>query len=157
MNRHLIHRRSRQRKRKGSALIEFALSFGILVPIFLGTFQFGVAFQHYNELTSAVRAGARYASYRTYDSSTSTPSAGYVAAIRNVVVYGNPGGGDSPIVPGLLPSHVTVEIGMISGIPGTVTVAIKDYPLNVLFAQWNLQKPASTFPYTGRYAPEPET
>jgi Flp pilus assembly protein TadG len=144
-------------RRRGSALIEFALSFGIIFPLFYGTFQFAVAFQRYGGLISAVRAGGRYASYRTYDSATSSPSAAYLAAVRNAVVYGNPAGGTVPVAPGLTPAHVNVQMGMWEGIPKTVRVSIKNYPLQVFFTKWNLNKPEAIFPFTGRYAAEPES
>ena len=58
----------RRRKSGGNALIEFALAFGFLFPVLTGTFQFGYAFFVYNELQTAVREGARYAAFKTYDS-----------------------------------------------------------------------------------------
>src|SRR5262245_17518824 len=70
---HLVTR-ARRRGQSGNALIEFALAFGFLFPCLTGTFQFGYAFFIYNELQNAVRQGARYAAFKTYDSSSSTPT-----------------------------------------------------------------------------------
>ena len=39
----------RSSDKRGNAMIEFALSFAILVPVFLGTYEFGYAFYIYNE------------------------------------------------------------------------------------------------------------
>ncbi len=65
-----------RRAERGNAMIEFALSFGLLFAVFSGVFQFGYALYVYNSLESAVRAGARYASQRTYDSATAPPTSG---------------------------------------------------------------------------------
>ena len=51
--------------RKGNAMLEFALATGILLPAFVGTFQFGYTFYVYNNLDTAVRGGARYASMQS--------------------------------------------------------------------------------------------
>ena len=88
-------------RRAGSAAIELALSLPVLVGLFLGTLQFGYSFFIYNELEQSVRAGARYASLRSYASLTGTPDAAYADAVRNVVVYANPAGGTQAVAPGL--------------------------------------------------------
>jgi Flp pilus assembly protein TadG len=138
---------------RGSSLLEFALAAGVLVPMFFATFQFGLAFFYYNELASAVRAGARYASFRSYDSATATPSAAYLAAIRNEVVYGNPSGTGSPLVPGLSPSNVAVEMDFSDGAPSTVQVSIRNYEVDTVVRRFTLNKPSASMPYVGRWAP----
>ena len=65
------------RARRGNAMLEFALASSILVPLFAGVFQFGYTLYVYNNLDSAVRGGARYASLRAYDSATASPSAAF--------------------------------------------------------------------------------
>ena len=140
--------------KRGNAMIEFALSFAILVPVFLGTYEFGYAFYIYNEMQSAVRGGARYASLRTYDSATSTPSEAFVTAIQNVVVYGDPSGGEVPIVPGLAPENVTLTVTFDSGMPRQVTVGINDFQADAAVAMLEFtMKPRVTVPYTGRFDP----
>ena len=134
-------------------MVEFAISFGFIFPLLYGTFQFGLSFLNYNELVNAVRAGARYASYRTYDSATSTPSAAFRDAVRNVVVYGNPGGGTTPTFAGIRPSNVDVRATFENNVPVAVTVAISGFDMNVAMADVRLNKPEVTFPYTGRFAP----
>src|SRR5712692_11430041 len=84
---------------RGNAMIEFAIGAGVLTSIFAGTFQFGYTFYQYNLLKNAVGDGARYASLRPYDSSTSTPSSTFQQAVQNMVVYGDPAGGTSPMAP----------------------------------------------------------
>src|SRR6266576_6362517 len=94
--------------RRGNAMIEFALATGILVPAFVGTFQFGYTFHVYNNLNSAIRGGARYASMQSYDSGTSTPSTAFSTAVANMVVYGNSAGTGNPVAPGLRIANVQV-------------------------------------------------
>jgi Flp pilus assembly protein TadG len=150
MSRRRIGGRKRQR---GNAFIELALAFTFLLPVFLGTFQFGLAFHYYNELLSAVRAGGRYASYRAYDSPTSTPTTAYVAAVQNMTVYGDPNGGTRPIVPGLTTAKIAVSVGFSDGVPSVVRVRVNDFPLNVVFKTFRISKPEAIFPYVGVYMP----
>src|SRR6266550_48725 len=96
------------RCRRGNAMLEFALAAGILFPAFVGTFQFGYTFYIYNNLDTAVRGGARYASMQSYDSASSTPSTAFATAVKNVVVYGNSAGTGDPIAPGLAVGNVSV-------------------------------------------------
>ena len=67
-------RNARRHREGGSVMVEFTISLTFLIPLFLGAWAFGYTFYQYSKLENAVRAGARYASLRTYDSSTSTPS-----------------------------------------------------------------------------------
>jgi len=140
-------------KRRGNVLIETALSFVVLFPIFYGTFQFGLAFLYYNELNSAVRAGARYAATKTYTSGTSTPTSGFYSDVINVAVYGNPTGGTTPAVRGLTAANVKLNVTFARGVPAAVTVSITNFRMNLLFQQMTLNKPSVTFPYFGHYEP----
>jgi len=141
--------------RRGHAVIEFAMSWAVLVPVFAGTFQYGYTFLVYDTLQSAVRGGARYASMRTYDSSNSTPSTAFTTAVRNMVVYGNTAGTGSPVVSGLGVANVEVVPTMVGAIPQTMTVRITNFSVNAIFATTTFNsKPSTTFSYTGRPAPE---
>ena len=81
---------SRLRNRRGNAMVEFALASSLLIPVFLGTFQFGYTFYVYNLLATQIRSGARFASMKAFKCSTD-PSIGYYKQkVRNVVRYGNP-------------------------------------------------------------------
>ena len=135
-------------------MIEFALSFSLLFAVFSGVFQFGYAFYVYNSLESAVRSGARYASLRTYDSATATPSAAYLTAVRNMAVYGDPAGAGQSVARGLAPAHVTVAVTMANGVPTLVAVGITNYTINGVLRSFTLtSKPKAAFPFMGRFAP----
>jgi Flp pilus assembly protein TadG len=143
-----------RRAEQGNAMIEFALSFSLLFAVFTGVFQFGYAFYVYNSLESAVRSGVRYASLRTYDSATATPSSTYLTAVRNMVVYGDPAGAGQSVARGLIPANVTVTITMTNNVPELVAVGITNFTIDGVMKSFTLtNKPRATFPYMGRFAP----
>ena len=146
--------------------MEFTFLTPLLVLLFLGTWQFGYAYYLYNELEQAVRAGARYASARTYDSGTSTPSAGFIDEVQNVVVYGDPvpAINATPVVPGLAKTNVTVNASFYANgfasaagqnmmVPTRVAVSITGFSVGT-FGLIPLQgKPRTEFPYVGVFKP----
>lgn len=144
----------RRPRQNGNALIEFALGFSLLVPLFAGLFQFGYTFWVYNQLHTAVRAGSRYAATLPYDSSTATPSKAYADAVKNVVVYGAPRGGSTPLLPGLTPANVRIRMQFDQGAPATVVVDIEGLTIPAVFRSYILTgRPRATFRYQGRWAP----
>jgi Flp pilus assembly protein TadG len=142
--------------RNGHAMIELVLSLGVLIPLFLGTWQFGYAFYLYGELEQAVRAGARYASLQPYHSATSTPTSDYVAAVQNVVVYGtdSPAQAGTPIVNGLQTRQVSVAVTFNNNAPAAVSVCLNGYLMPGFFGSLTLtNKPLAWFPYVGMFGP----
>ena len=154
-------RRARPGSReRGEALIEFALSFFLIFTAFSGIFRFAYSFYCYNALVAAVREGARYASLKPYDSITTAPSASFLTAVQNMVVYAdaNPPGGTKPVVPGIQPGNVALTVtgggtGTLT-VPTQMTVAISGFTIDAVFGIWNLNgKPNCTFSYTGILTP----
>jgi len=148
--------RTRQR---GNAFIEFALAAGILLPVMMGTFQFGYTFYTYNLLESAVSNGGRYAAYRTYRClSGQTDVNKFRLAVQNMTVYGSPAPAASPIpvVKGLKPSDIDVVFTLTATqIPTAVTVRVKSFTVDGVFGKHTFKGyPTYTVPYLGRYAPE---
>lgn len=151
----------RTRSQRGNAMVEFALAFGIIVPVFLGTFQFGYTFYVYNLLQTQVRDGARYGALRTFRAGNTSSIAAYKTAVRNMVRYSTTDGSETLIVPGLTDSNVTVNIVDKNGInadashvPATVQVSINGFSLySVVKTTTFNQKPTLQFTYAGRYAP----
>jgi Flp pilus assembly protein TadG len=146
----------RNRNRRGNALLELALMASILFPVLTGVTQFGYSFFVYNNLQTAVRSAGRYASMRTYTSTTSTPTQDFVDEVKNLVVYGKPNAvtsgvsADKPIVKGLSISNVEVVVTMNGSVPGKVTVRIVNLNVDGIFTQYTFhQKPSATFPYNG--------
>jgi Flp pilus assembly protein TadG len=133
-------------RQRGSAIIEFSLAIPLLVSLFLGVWQFGYAYYLYNELEQAVRAGARYASVRKYD------VAGYTTAVQKAVVYGDPLADTStakPLVPNLSLADVVVTPTPSTGLPLSVQVSIKSYPIGTFWTITLKDKPSTAFPYVG--------
>lgn len=139
---------------KGNSLIEFALAALLLVTIFAAVFQFGYTFMEYNKLEAAVRSGARYGSRLIYASASSSVPNSYSDPIRNMVVYGQPAGGSTPLVAGLAPSNVSIEMIFSSGVPSKVRIAIIGFQINSIFNTYTFTgKPVAEFAFIGTYAP----
>jgi Flp pilus assembly protein TadG len=142
-----------RRRRSGSVLVEFTLSAAFLIALFLGVWQYGYGFYIYNELEESVRAGARYASLTTYNSANGTPTAAFQTAVQNVVVYGNPAGGTTPVAPGLTTANVSLTVTFTS-VPTEMNVAITGYALPTYYGTQTLSgKPTTTFPFVGVFGP----
>ncbi len=151
-------------------MLEFAIGATVLVALFTGTFQYGYSFYVYNNLLTAVRAGARYGSIARYTSlsgfsmaspptagynaPSGTDQSGYVTAIQNVVLYGDPAGGTTPVAPGLTAANVFVDVTFVNGGPDKLWVRINGYTLNAIFGNFTMiDKPACTLVYQGAFTP----
>ena len=141
-------------------MIEFALGSSVLLAAFCGTLQYGYSFYRYNSLATAVNEGARYASLRPYNTTNTTPSADFLLAVRNMVVYGDPAGGTTPVAPGLTITNVNLDpsftnsAGVVLGVPTFVTVSISGYQIFTDVTSSTLTgKPNVTYPYLGIYSP----
>jgi len=145
------------RRERGHAMLELAVSAGVMVTCLVGTFQFGYTFYAYNQLVTAVGNGARYAAQRTYRTGTDQDVERGNAAIRNMVVYGDaqPAPGAAPVLPKLTPEDVEVRRDLAGdGAPLTVNVAIKGYTMDAIYRSFSFDgRPSVQFPYVGKYAP----
>lgn len=137
------------RRRRGNAVLEFALSFTLLWTIFSGVFQFGYSMYVYSSLANAVAQGARFAARVDFDS----PGYAFVSPVKNMVVYGSPTGVGNPLAPGLTTSTVSVTWTTdAAGVPQTMTVGISSYTLNAIFQNFTFtNKPRVTVQFLGRY------
>jgi Flp pilus assembly protein TadG len=136
------------------AIVEFAMGSSVLLAAFFGTFEIGYSLIQYNELETAVAQGARYASIIPYDSATATPSTAFSTAVKNMVLYGSPVAGTSPVVSGLTSTNVNLTVTFANGVPGSMQVSISGYTINALFGTYTLTgKPQVTYPYLGVWAP----
>jgi Flp pilus assembly protein TadG len=141
------HRRNRQRR--GSAVIEFALSMLVLAPIAYGTLHYGHGFFLYNEIVNASRAGARYASMRPLEAAKMDE---FKSAVKNMTACGNPGGctPEQCIVRGVTPERIVVEIAFERNVPARVSVRLESFPGKVMGLPG---LPRMTFPYLGQWTP----
>jgi Flp pilus assembly protein TadG len=152
--------KSTRNRRSGMVILEFAIGSGVLVAVFAGIFSYGYAFYRYNMLLSAVTTGARYASLARWDSVTQSASSTFETRVKNVVVYGDPAGGNTPLVSGLTPANVTLT--PITARPGTssvylpthMQVSINTFTVPAVFRSFTFQnKPRVRFPYGGLLTP----
>lgn len=135
-------------------MVEFSLGAGLLFATFAGTFRYGYTLLQYNRLENAVVQGARYASLIPYDSATATPSAAFLAAVRNMTLYGSPTAGAHAAVPGLTPAQVILTVAFVHGVPSTMTVSIQSFTVDSGFGSTALAgTPKAAFPYHGIWSP----
>jgi hypothetical protein len=145
-------------------MVEFALASLILIPIFLGTFQFGYTFYIYNLLCTQMRAGARYASTRTFRCSNAASITHFKDKVKNMVRFGNPDGSGNLIEPGLTAAQLDVQIKDKNGadaddthVPAYVIVSTSTgtpYAVDAVFSTFTFSgKPVVRFPYIGEFAP----
>jgi Flp pilus assembly protein TadG len=152
---------NRLKSRRGNALVEYAIASTVLIPIFLGTFQYGYAFYVYNLMSTQVRSGARYASLRTFRCGNNSSATAFKTAVKNVVRFGNPSGTGSVIEPGLQDNQISVSILDASGAdadgthtPSYVVVKAANYSVDAVVTTFTFNgKPSVTMPYLGQYAP----
>jgi len=115
------------RDESGVQLIEAAIVVPIFMILFAATAEFGRYFYEYTTLAKAAQVGTRYLSSAPVEAVEDT-------AAKNLVVYGNPAGSGSPILPGLSPSQVIItRQGPITLVPETVTIQIVGYQHQPIF------------------------
>jgi hypothetical protein len=110
------------KRERGAAIVEFAMMMPLMLILIFVTTEFGRAYYQYNTLAKNVREAARYLSVRA-------PNVG-VAQAKNIIVYGNPGGTGTPVVPRLSLSNVPNPTYTTTGtmpVLSTVTVTVTGY------------------------------
>jgi Flp pilus assembly protein TadG len=129
-----MHRHTINNSERGVSTVEFALTatffFMMLMVVVIG----GHLFWMHNSLVEATRRGARYAANQVKPATESCVNGSTtVGPVQNVVLYGTPAAGTTPIVPGLKPSNVTVCYSADFGVAsGSVSVKIENYNYNFL-------------------------
>jgi Flp pilus assembly protein TadG len=153
----MIPRTRRQTSQRGHAMLELAVSAGVMVSCLAGVFQFGYTFYVYDQLVSAVGNGARYAAQRTFRAASPQDIERGDKAIRNLVVYGDaqPSADATPVVHNLKPEQVEVRWTRGgNGVPVAVDVTVHHYTVDAAFRSFTFDgRPSVEFPYVGRYAP----
>ena len=116
-----------RRDESGVQLVEVAIVIPILLILFGATAEFGRFFYEYTTLTKAARGAARYLSVNPVGTAGDT-------AAKNILVFGNPAGTGTPILPGLATSNVEiVREGGVPLLPQRVTVNIVNYKHDPIF------------------------
>ena len=109
---------------RGSTLVEFAIGATVFLTAMFAVLEFGRALWVHNALSDAARHGARYAVMNPESSE---------AAVKNVVVYGDPLGGTQPLVENLDPeTNVNVAYSDFVLDSGTASVTITGYEFRLI-------------------------
>lgn len=119
------------RRDTGSAIVELAIVFPILLLLFVGTAEVGRLFYTYTTLAKATKLGARYLSnQRALTTGTEDERNALVLKAQNLVVCGYEDcARRPPIVPGLDPAtNVSVTLPDATAVISFVRVEIKNYP-----------------------------
>ena len=113
-------------REKGSAVVELAIVFPILLLLFVGTAELGRLFYTYTTLAKATKAGARYLSNSRDFTSSDVPTANAaILRAQSLVVCGYEDcTGKVPIVTGLSTSDPAsnVKVTLFSQTEGTALV-----------------------------------
>ena len=117
---------------RGATLVEFAIAATVFVTAMFAVIEFGRALWTHNALADAARRAARYAVNQPASNPagakvTGTNVGPSIAAIRNVAIYGNPGGTGQPMVSGLAPANLDVKYTNFGVGSGTVAVTVTNY------------------------------
>jgi Flp pilus assembly protein TadG len=134
-----------RRRERGSTLVEFAIGATVFLTVMFAVIEFGRALWVHNALSDAARRGARYAVVHP-----STDS----EAVKNVVVYGDPAGGSTPLVDNLTTLNVNVSYPGFGLNSGTATVSISNYSFQfvVPIVSMSIQMPSYSSTLTGESA-----
>jgi hypothetical protein len=98
------------RPQRGVAMVEFAIVLPLLIALFFGIAELGRALYQQNTLYKAVIAGTRYLARVPSALDPDTCAEGSwdadVAKAKNIIIYGNPGGSGTPILPNMDPNKI---------------------------------------------------
>ncbi len=117
-----MRRNANRKNEEGKTLIEFAVMGSVFLMVLFGVIEFSRLYWTHNALRDAARRGVRYAAIRRNDTAGEQ-------AVKNMVVYGNPSGGSTPLINGLTTSNVAVEYVNYNGVQlsSRATVKITNY------------------------------
>lgn len=91
-------------RQRGVAMVELAIVLPLLLAICFAITEFGRAIYTYDTLAKSARGAARYL--------TTQAAGGAHPIARNLVVYGNPAGTGTPLMPGLNASNMASKVAI---------------------------------------------
>lgn len=91
-------------RQRGVAMVELAIVLPLLLAICFAITEFGRAIYTYDTLAKSARGAARYL--------TTQAAGGAHPIARNLVVYGNPAGTGTPLMPGLNASNMASMVAI---------------------------------------------
>jgi len=134
-----MKRHTKNHSERGTAIVEFAITAAFFLMMIMAIISGGHLFFTHNAMVESTRRGARYAANQCKPNLAGCPNSDTTLdRVKNVVFYGTPAAGTSPLVNNLTPSNVTVEYSVNTapaGQPptdfgvarGTVSVKIVNY------------------------------
>ncbi|MDQ3474400.1 MAG: pilus assembly protein [Acidobacteriota bacterium] len=128
----MLRETTKKSREGGATLVEFSIGASVFLLAMFAVIEFGRALWVHNALADAARRSARYAVNRSASAPPGVPTTGLnvgpsVTAIRNVGVYGNPGGTGAPMVNDLTPDNIDVQYNNFGVGQGSVAVKIMNY------------------------------
>jgi Flp pilus assembly protein TadG len=139
-----MKRHTKNHSERGTAIVEFAITAAVFFMMIAAIISAGHLFWTHNAMVESTRRGARYAATQCLPNLAGCPNSGTsLARVKNVVLYGTPTAGSTPLVYNLTPANITVEYSVntapVDQLPndfgvgrGTVSVKIVNY--NYTFA-----------------------
>jgi Flp pilus assembly protein TadG len=125
LNQKIMHKWTRQR---GIAAVEAAIVLPIVLFVIVVVAEFGHAIQQYNQLTQAVRDGARYiAANAEIGSGGGINIAAELDATRNLIVYGTTSASVAKL------DGLTVDAITVTGVDGNNVLVSAEYIYTPLF------------------------
>ena len=118
------------KSQRGTAMAEFVIGAPILLLLLYAVVELGRALVQFSLLTDAARDADRYLASNSLQGTTGVVniSGAVSGTAKNLVVYGNPAGTGTPLLPGLNVGQVTVS----SDASNNVAISVA-YPYQSLF------------------------
>lgn len=140
----MMKRHTRNHSERGAAVVEFALTAAFFLMMIVAIISGGHLFFTHNAMVESTRRGARYAATQCKPNLAGcVGSATSLERVKNVVLYGTPTAGTSPLVSNLTPANITVEYSSDFGVAqGTVSVKIVTYTYTFAVAATLINMPA---------------
>jgi Flp pilus assembly protein TadG len=124
-----MKRYTKNHSESGTAIVEFAITAAFFLMMIIAIISGGHLFFTHNAMVESTRRGARYAATQCKPNLAGCPGSDTsLDRVKNVVLYGTPTAGTSPLVNNLTPANVQVDYSNDFGVAqGTVRVKIVTY------------------------------
>jgi Flp pilus assembly protein TadG len=139
-----MKRHTKNSSERGAAIVEFALTASVFLMMIIAIISGGHLFFTHNAMVESTRRGARYAATQCKpDLAGCVGSDTSLERVKNVVLYGTPTAGTSPLVNNLTPANIFVEYSPDFDVAqGTVSVKIVTYTYTFAVAATLINMPA---------------
>jgi TadE-like protein len=136
---------------RGTATVEFALTAAFFLMMIMAIVSGGHLFFTHNAMVESTRRGARYAAFLAKPPTACDDPA--TVPVKNMVLYGTPTAGTTPLVNNLQTANVSVCYSEDYGVAqGTVTVKIVNYSYTFAVAGRVINMPQYQTTVTGESA-----